>query len=220
MPQRAFRVRGDTLPSYQIKSPSRDTQSKEYNIMRETIERIDAILDKNLSGRAYDEKLEISHFLRECKIKGFKGLESSGLITQKCKRPLLRPDEERFKIASGAAALMRDDLASITNAAAQFKVSPVTLQAYITEFGLEIPTKSERMATIRANRADREKRETQEKKQERKNIFNKGRALINRQGYTFEKAAAKIGVNRGKLTRIIKENKHVYQGLRIIKDTL
>lgn len=172
-------------------------------MLRQTMERIDKLLDGQTSDSEFNRQLENSRFLRECKAKGFKGLEDQGLIAQRHERGKRKPFRERKELACQAADLVNNQLISIHGAVKRLGSSVPSLQSYCAEFGFTLKTRKEQVAEakrIRDKQAALKKKEIADREQA---IFETVRKLIKKE--TIGNIVEEVGVSRHTIKRILLE---------------
>jgi AraC-like DNA-binding protein len=117
-------------------------------MLRQTMERIDRLLDSQTSESEIDRQLANARFLRECKTKGFKELRRQGLIKQATDPAY----ERREELARETAYLVNDRLLSINTIARRLRATPKTLESYCKEFGFTLKSSEERKAEAKLRR--------------------------------------------------------------------
>ena len=130
-------------------------------MLRQSMQRIDELLNGQASDKEFERQLENYRLLRDCKAKGFKELEGQGLIAKIANNRSMaqfRATDEKIAMAKEGARLINEEFLSMTKAAQKMGVDPDTLRRYVTGCKVPIITQVERKARIKKTKeADRAK---------------------------------------------------------------
>ncbi len=140
-------------------------------MLRQSIQRIDQLLNSQASDKEFERQLENYRLLRDCKAKGFKELEGQGLIAKiannrKTKYNYFRVTDDKIAIAKKGAKLINEGFLSMTKAAQEIGIDPETLRGYISGCKVPIITQGERKARIKKAKEE-ERQKTIAKRQAR-----------------------------------------------------
>ena len=130
-------------------------------MLRQSVERIDRLLNSQVSEKEFNRQLENHRLLRDCKARGFEELKKQGLIAKIANNrstAQFRATDEKMAIAKEGARLINEEFLPMTKAAQKLGIDPDTLRRYISGCKLPIITQAERKARIKKTKeADREK---------------------------------------------------------------
>jgi hypothetical protein len=185
-------------------------------MLRQTMERIDRLLDGQTSDSEFNRQLENSRFLRECKAKGFKRLEGAGLVQQCYKTSQKRAYERREELARKTAHLVNDKLLSIHTIAKRLGAAAETLENYCHEFGFVLKNREERKAEAE-RRQRKEARDAERKQQaEDKATFDKVDQML-KQGKTLGLIISELDSSRYQIERVAKVHGYKLGGGKLTK---
>ena len=143
-------------------------------------------LTPHLSDKQMREWLDQSKFLRECKTKGFKLLESRGHLKGGIKQSVDKaaPKHTPLEFAQLASKMVNDGM-RISEAANEFGRSPSDLRYYCNKFGITLNCKFKR------------------KEWDHVATYRRIRRFLNERGYNIKNTAAKIKCSPKLITTII-----------------
>ena len=155
---------------------------------------MNALMDAQITDKEFDEQIAKNKLLHDCKTKGFKDLESMGLIRQVTKKAA--PNFSPLEFAQLASKMVNNGM-SITAASAEFGRNAGDLRHYCNKFGIEYKSR------FTKRQWDYDK------------TYVKIRRLINEQGYRLKDAARKLDAAPALLMRIIKIKGRKYNAATI-----
>lgn len=143
-------------------------------------------LTPHLSDKQMREWLDQSKFLRECKTKGFKLLESRGHLKGGIKQSVDKaaPEHTPLEFAQRASNMVNEGM-RISEAANKFGRSPGDLRYYCDKFGITLESKFKR------------------KEWDHDATYRRIRRFLNERGYNIKNTAAKIKCSPKLITNII-----------------